>query len=167
MIGRGLAVGAAVTVLDQLSKFALLRHFGEAGCARHRETISSFLDLILTCNAGVSFGLLNSTGVSSLIFSLAAVVIVGVLLIWLRRVRATFLAVAIGLIIGGAIGNVVDRLRFGAVIDFLYFHVGSWYWPAFNLADSAICLGVAAMLLDGFLLRRAVPQAKEREDLIP
>ena len=72
-----------------------------------------------------------------------------------------FLAVAIGLIIGGAIGNVIDRLRFGAVIDFLYFHAGSWYWPAFNLADSAICLGVAAMLLDGLLLRRAAPQANQ------
>jgi signal peptidase II len=167
MLGRGLAVAASVTALDQLSKFALLRHFGEAGCGLHRETISSFLDLVLTCNAGVSFGLLNRTGVNSLIFSLAAVMIVVVLVIWLRRVRASFLAVAVGLIIGGAIGNVVDRLRYGAVIDFLYFHAGSWYWPAFNLADSAICLGVAAMLLDGFLLRRAVPQAKGREDLIP
>jgi small multidrug resistance pump len=73
--------------------------------------------------------------------------------------------IGIGLIIGGAIGNVVDRLRLGGVVDFLYFHVGAWYWPAFNLADSAICLGVAAMLLDGLLLRRAAPQAKGREDL--
>src|SRR5204862_19758 len=74
---------------------------------------------------------------------------------------------AIGLIIGGAIGNVVDRVRFGAVIDFLDFHLASWHWPAFNLADSAICLGVAAMLLDGMLWRRAPPQAKGREDLSP
>jgi signal peptidase II len=71
------------------------------------------------------------------------------------------------LIIGGATGNVIDRLRFGAVVDFLYFHAGAWYWPAFNLADSAICLGVAAMLLDGLLLRPPAPPAKGSEDLLP
>jgi signal peptidase II len=64
------------------------------------------------------------------------------------------LAVAIGLIIGGAIGNVIDRIRLGAVVDFLDFHIGTWHWPAFNVADSAICIGVAVMLLDGLLLRR-------------
>ena len=62
---------------------------------------------------------------------------------------------AIGLIIGGAIGNVIDRVRFGGVIDFLYFHLGSWYWPAFNLADSAICIGVVVMLFEGLLLAGA------------
>ena len=58
------------------------------------------------------------------------------------------------MVIGGAVGNVVDRLRLGAVVDFLDFHIGGWHWPAFNLADSAICLGVAAMLLDSLLPRR-------------
>jgi signal peptidase II len=167
MLGRGLTVAAVVAVLDQLSKFALLKHFHEVGCGRQQETVTPFLDLVLTCNPGVSFGLLNRTGVNSLIFSLAGLLIILVLVVWLSRVRATVLALAIGLIIGGAIGNVVDRLRFGAVIDFLYFHAGAWYWPAFNLADSAICLGVAAMLLDGMLSRRAASQGKGREDLSP
>lgn len=167
MLGRGLAAAAVVAVVDQISKAMVLGFFGESGCAAHRVVVSPFLDLVLTCNAGVSFGLLNRTGVNSLIFSLAALVIILVLLVWLSRVRATFLAVAIGFIIGGAIGNVSDRVRFGAVIDFLYFHAGTWYWPAFNLADSAICLGVAAMLLDGMLSRRAASQRKGREDLSP
>ena len=167
MFGRGLAVAAAAAVLDQASKAMVLAFFGEAGCAAHRVAASSFLDLVLTCNPGVSFGLFNRAGINSLIFSLAAVLIIAVLIFWLSRVRTGFLAVAIGLIIGGAIGNVVDRLRFGAVIDFLYFHAGAWYWPAFNLADSAICLGVAAMLLDGMRLRRATTQAKGGEDLSP
>ena len=167
MLGRGLAVAAAAAALDQLSKYALLQHFHEVGCGRQQEPIAPFLDLVLTCNPGVSFGLFNRTGVNSLVFSMAAALITLGLVFWLGRVRATFLAVAIGLIIGGAIGNVVDRLRFGAVIDFLYFHAGAWYWPAFNLADSAICLGVAAMLLDGMLSRRAAPQAKGKEDLSP
>jgi signal peptidase II len=167
MLGRGLAVAALAAVLDQASKYALLQHFGETGCGRRVEAVSSFLDLVLTCNSGVSFGLFNRAGLNSLIFTLAAAAIVVVLVYWLARVRTGFLAVAVGLIIGGAIGNVIDRLRFGAVIDFLYFHAGAWYWPAFNLADSAICLGVAAMLLDGLLLRRAAPPAKEGEDLSP
>ena len=165
MLWRGLTVAALAAALDQAAKALVLGFFGEAGCAVHRVPVSAFLDLVLTCNQGVSFGLLNRTGVNSLIFALVAAVIVAVLVVWLRRVRTGFLAVAIGLIIGGALGNVVDRLRFGAVIDFLYFHAGAWYWPAFNLADSAICLGVAGMLLDGALLRRAPPQAKGEEDL--
>ncbi|HEX3953615.1 MAG TPA: signal peptidase II [Stellaceae bacterium] len=167
MLGRGLAVAVAAALFDQLSKGAVLTFFDEGGCALHRVVVTGFLDLVLTCNSGVSFGLFNRSGLSAAIFSLAAALIVIVLMFWLTRVKATFLAVAIGLIIGGAIGNVLDRLRYGAVIDFLYFHVGSWYWPAFNLADSAICLGVSAMLLDGLLLRRAAPQAKGREDLSP
>lgn len=167
MLGRGLAVAASTAVLDQASKAALLWHFHEIGCSRHQETVTPFLDLVLTCNSGISFGIMNRTGVNALVFSLAAGVIIVVLIAWLRRVRTGFLAVAIGLIIGGAIGNVIDRLRFHAVVDFLYFHAGSWYWPAFNLADSAICLGVAAMLLEGLLLRRAAPPAKGREDLSP
>jgi signal peptidase II len=96
----------------------------------------------------------GGAGLNALVFSLAAAAIVAVLLYWLSRVVSPFLAVAIGLIIGGAIGNVIDRLRLGAVVDFLDFHVGYLHWPAFNLADSAICIGVAAMLLDGLLLRR-------------
>ena len=167
MLGRGLAVAAAIAALDYLSKAAVLEHFHETECGRHQQALASFLDLVLTCNAGVSFGLFNRTGVSSMVFSLAAALIIAVLVFWLSRVSTSFLAVAIGLIIGGAIGNVVDRLRFGAVVDFLYFHAGSWYWPAFNLADSAICLGVAAMLLDGMLLRRTPAQAKGRKDLSP
>jgi signal peptidase II len=167
MLGRGLAVAAAAAILDQITKAMVLAFFGEPGCALHRAVVGSFLDLVLTCNPGVSFGLFNRAGVNSLIFSLAALAIVLVLVVWLGRVRATFLAAAIGLIIGGAIGNVVDRLRFGAVIDFLDFHLASWHWPAFNLADSAICLGVAAMLLDGMLSQRPAPQAKGREDLSP
>ena len=167
MLGRGLAVAAAAAVLDQITKALVLAFFGEPGCGLHRVAVTRFFDLVLTCNPGVSFGLFNRAGVNSLIFTLAALVIALILVLWLSRVRASFLAAAIGLVIGGAIGNVVDRLRFGAVIDFLDFHLATWHWPAFNLADSAICLGVAAMLLDGLLLRRAAPQAKGREDLSP
>lgn len=167
MLGRGLAAAAAAAALDQLSKFAVLTHFHETGCVLHQQALTPFLKLVLTCNSGVSFGFLNRTGVNSAVFALVAGLIVVMLLVWLSRVATIFLAVAIGLVIGGAVGNAIDRLRIGAVIDFLYFHAGSWYWPAFNLADSAICLGVAAMLLDGLLSRRAPPQAERGEDIAP
>lgn len=155
MLLRGLTAAAAVVILDQLSKIAILKFFAGHGVAQPMWRVTSFFDLVLTFNRGMSFGLFNSaSGLNALLFSLAAAAIVAVLCWWLSRVVHPFLAIAIGLIIGGAIGNVVDRLRYGAVVDFLYFHVGSWYWPAFNFADSAICVGVAAMLLDGLLLHR-------------
>jgi signal peptidase II len=168
MLALGLAVAALAALLDQASKLWVLRYFGEPGCANHLVPVTSFFDFVLTCNRGISFGFFNQPGqpgLGFLIFAVFATAVVVALAVWLYRVRSAFLAIAIGLIIGGAIGNVIDRLRLGGVVDFLYFHAGAWYWPAFNFADSAICLGVAAMLLDGLLSRRVAPQAKGREDL--
>ena len=157
MLARGLAISVAVVLLDQLSKGAVLFFFAKSpACVpRMPAAVTGFLNLVVTCNRGMSFGLLNNgAALNAVLLSLGAVAIVVVLGWWLSRVAHPFLAVAIGLVIGGAIGNVVDRLRFGAVVDFVDFHVGTWHWPAFNLADSAICLGVAAMLFDGLLLHR-------------
>jgi len=154
MLARGLAAAIAVVVLDQLSKAAVQGYFAGRAAGEH-ENITSFFNIVLIYNRGMSFGLFNSAGgLNALLFSLVAAVIVTALIYWLSRVESPLLAVAIGLIIGGAIGNVIDRIRLGAVVDFLDFHVGSWHWPAFNVADSAICIGVAVMLLDGLLLRR-------------
>jgi signal peptidase II len=153
MLVRGLATATAVVVLDQLSKAGILGFF--TGHLPGEQEITPFFNIVLIHNRGMSFGLFNSSGgLNSLLFSLVAAAIVTVLIYWLSRVDSSLLAVAIGLIIGGAIGNVIDRIRLGAVVDFLDFHVGSWHWPAFNVADSAICIGVAVMLLDGLLLRR-------------
>lgn len=154
MLARGLVAAVAVAVLDQLTKLAILAFL--AGRALGGiETITPFFNIALTYNRGISFGLFNGgAGVNAFIFSVAAAAIVAVLIYWLSRASSPLLAVAIGLIIGGAVGNVVDRLRLGAVVDFLDFHLGALHWPAFNLADSAICIGVAAMLLDSLLLRR-------------
>jgi signal peptidase II len=153
MLARGLATAVVVAILDQLSKAAVLAFFAGRGFG-DRETLTSFFNLALTYNRGISFGLFNGGVGNALVFSLAAAAIVAVLIYWLSRASSPFLAVAIGLIIGGAVGNVIDRLRLGAVVDFLDFHIGAVHWPAFNLADSAICIGVAAMLLDGLWLRR-------------
>jgi signal peptidase II len=166
ILERGLAVAAIVALLDQLSKAAVLYFFGAADCAAHHLPVTRFFDLVLTCNTGISFGLFNRSDLGSLFFAVAGAAIIVVLLLWLRRVRGVLMAVALGLVIGGAVGNVIDRLRFDGVIDCLYFHAGSWGWPAFNLADSAICLGVAAILLDGVLARREGPHAIQSKQAI-
>jgi signal peptidase II len=154
MVVRGLTAAAAVVIIDQLSKAAVLGFFAGSHLGAH-EAITPFFNLVLTYNRGISFGLFNTPGAMNvLLFPLLAAVIVTMLISWLKRIESSFLAVAIGLVIGGAVGNVIDRLRLGAVVDFLDFYVGAWHWPAFNAADSAICLGVTAMLLDGLLLRR-------------
>src|SRR5690242_7852680 len=162
MLARGLVTAVVVVIFDQLSKSAILPFFGERVFG-DRETVTPFFNLALTYNRGISFGLFNGgAGLNALIFSLAAAAIVAVLVYWLSRASSPFLAVAIGLIIGGAVGNVVDRLRLGAVVDFLDFHYGALHWPAFNLADSAICIGGGAMLLDG-LFRREPHSVESRQ----
>jgi len=169
MLRLGLLVAIVAAALDQLGKFAVLQYFGETGCSLHSAQVTRFFDLVVTCNRGISFGLFNGgAGLNALVFSLVAAFVVAVLVAWLRRVHSGFLAVAIGLVIGGALGNVIDRVWHGGVIDFLSFHLPGavcnslWggCWPAFNLADSAICLGVAAMLIDGLFGRRPTGEAK-------
>lgn len=155
MLARGLLWAAIVAAADQASKAAVRVHFGVPGCAAITQPITRFFDLVLTCNRGISFGFFNDGGaLNAALFSVVAAAIVLLLILWLAHTRSLLLGIAIGFVIGGAIGNVIDRLRFGGVVDFLYFHVASWYWPAFNLADSAITIGVALMLIDGLLLHR-------------
>jgi signal peptidase II len=103
----------------------------------------------------MSFGLFNTDrALNDVIFTVVAAVIVAGIVIWLRRVHQTLLAVAIGFVIGGAVGNVVDRLARGAVVDFLDFHAAGWHFYVFNLADAAISVGVALMLIDSLLVHR-------------
>jgi signal peptidase II len=155
MLKRGLLVALVVLVLDQATKWWVLEFFAAVPPAERIRAYAGFFNLALVWNRGVSFGMFNNdAGVNALAFSALAAIIVVALLVWLARVQAALLAAAIGLVVGGAIGNVIDRLRFGAVVDFLDFHIGAWHWPAFNVADSAICVGVALMALDGLLPRR-------------
>jgi len=121
--------------------------------------LTGFFSLVPVWNRGVSFGILAARDGSTawLLSGVALVVAVG-LIAWLSRVERALLALSLGLVIGGALGNVIDRGRFGAVFDFLDFHVASWHWPAFNVADSAITVGVALLLLDGLLGGRGEPR---------
>jgi lipoprotein signal peptidase len=122
------------------------------------------LNLTMVWNQGVTFGLLNGLGAWSH-FALAAIAlaVVGALCLWLRRADNALSALAIGAIAGGAVGNVIDRLRFGAVVDFIHAHIGGWSWYVFNIADAAIVCGVAVLILESQLVRhRQKPGAVTR-----
>lgn len=153
LVGRGLAVALAWIVLDQATKWWVL----EVVMRPPRVIeVTSFFNLVLAWNRGVSFSLFaHEAEVMPYLLSALALAIVGVLMVWLRRADRPFLAVCIGLVIGGAIGNVIDRLRFGAVTDFLDFHLWGYHYPAFNVADAGIFIGVLMILLDGFVGRRS------------
>lgn len=142
----GLAAVLAALVIDQLSKWIILNLVMDPPAPI---AVLPVFDLVLAWNRGVSFSMLSS-GAAQAPYLLAgfALLVVAGLGAWLARVKAPLPALGLGLIIGGAVGNVIDRLRFGAVVDFLYFHYAGWGFPAFNLADTAITFGVALLLLD-------------------
>jgi signal peptidase II len=149
----GLIIALMVVIADQATKAWILSFFaGHDGAPV--AAVTPFFNLVLTGNRGMSFGLFNTNAaMNTAVFTALAAVIVVALILWLRRAQSPMIRYALGLIIGGAVGNVTDRLTRGAVVDFLDFHVGNWHWYAFNVADAAICLGVIALLLDGLLAR--------------
>jgi signal peptidase II len=151
--GIGVVTALFVLAVDQASKYWVLYvlHLADV----RQITLLPVLNLTMVWNRGVTFGLLNGLGTWSH-FALAAVALAVVVAIgiWLRRAESSLVAVALGAIAGGAVGNVIDRLRFGAVVDFIHAHVGDWSWYVFNIADAAIVCGVAALVLDGLLPRR-------------
>jgi len=148
-----------VLVADQVSK-ALLLDLLAANGFRGIE-VTGFFNLVMVWNTGVSFGMLGD-GAEAMRWVLAglAVVISGALLVWLARTEVRLQALAIGLVVGGAIGNAIDRVVHGAVADFFDVHVAGWSWPAFNVADSAITIGVGLLLLDALLAPRSGPRLK-------
>jgi signal peptidase II len=156
----GVLAALLVLVLDQAAKLWLLFVFDIAH--RGAVEVTPFFDLVLTWNVGISFGWLQSENQLAQIALMAIKAIAVVALaIWMARSRTLIATVALGLIIGGAIGNGIDRFAYGAVVDFALFHVQfggkTFNWYVFNLADVAIVAGVAALLYDSFL---GVPAAK-------
>ena len=155
------ALAAIVTLaLDQASKYWLLHvlHIADRGTVR----VTPFFDLVLAWNIGISFGLLqNDSPTAQLALMLVKAAAVIALGIWMAGSRTLLATIALGLIIGGAIGNAIDRIVYGAVVDFALFHIeiaGNTYtWYVFNLADTAIVAGVAALLYDSFM---GIPAAK-------
>jgi signal peptidase II len=147
----GLIVLVLTFVLDQLSKWWILRVINLD--ERSPIQLTSFADLAMAWNRGVSYGLL-ATHMQEVLIALSLVISV-VLWIWLARTTVSFVALALGLIIGGALGNALDRALHGAVADFVHLHWGTWSWYIFNIADIAIVAGVVLMLYDGLVGKKA------------
>jgi signal peptidase II len=148
----GISCAVLVLAADQLSKWYIL----SVVMAPPRVIeVTGFFNLVLVGNRGVSFGMFSSdTPWVQPAFAVFAVAVAVFLGFWLRRAENRFLAGSLGLIIGGALGNAADRLMHEAVIDFLDFHVAGYHWPAFNVADSAITIGVIFILLEGLFAGR-------------
>jgi len=156
----GIIAALAVIALDQASKLWVLRVFDLV--RRGAVKVTPFFDLVLAWNTGISYGWFQNEGAAGQLILLAVkVAAVIVLAIWMARSQSRLATFALGLIIGGAIGNGIDRLAYGAVVDFALFHVEiggkPFNWYVFNLADVAIVAGVAGLLYDSFL---GVPAAK-------
>lgn len=148
----GVYLAASVALADQLSKNWFLHAIDGA---RSLVKITPFLNFRLSWNKGVTFGLLNDFGPwMPYILIGVALVILAFLLSWLYRARTMYAALGLGCVMGGAIGNVIDRVRFGAVVDFIDFHFAGYHWYTFNIADSAIVLGVGLLLLENFAQSR-------------
>jgi signal peptidase II len=150
----GIIAAIAVLILDQASKVWLLFVFDIAH--RGAVRVTPFFDLVLAWNVGISFGWFqNDSQIAQISLMVIKAVAVIVLAIWMARSRTSIATLALGLIIGGAVGNGIDRFAYGAVVDFALFHLqigGNTYnWYVFNLADVAIVAGVAALLYDSFL----------------
>jgi signal peptidase II len=149
----GMLTGLAVLAADQASKWWILHGLNLPSVGQI--VLLPVLNFTMVWNRGVTFGLFNGFGAwSYLVLAATALAVVVALAVWLRRAESALIAVPLGAIAGGAVGNVLDRLRFGAVVDFIDFHIGGWHWYVFNVADAAIVCGVAALVLENFLPRR-------------
>lgn len=148
----GLAAAGLAATLDQATKWLIVTIVMDPPRVI---PVTPFFNLTLGLNRGVSFGMLGWLGETPwVLIGISSAIVVG-LLVWLWRVRRMVEAIGLGAIVGGALGNILDRMRLGGVVDFLDFHVAGWHWPAFNMADSAITVGVSLLLLNTVLEERS------------
>lgn len=163
ILGIGLAIDTII--LDQISKWYIITklYIGDdhapgllawlsSSAPRFDmpvDPVTEFFNLVMVWNEGVSFGLFSQSGdLSVTILSTISLLIASGFFVWMLTLKRIFPSLGVGMIIGGAIANVWDRLRFGAVADFFDFHLGVYHWPAFNIADAAIVIGVFILIVD-------------------
>jgi signal peptidase II len=160
MVMAGMCCMSIALLLDQLSKWYLLEIVG-IGHIPPIE-LTSFFNLVMVWNHGISFGMFAEHNQPLILIAMALVITV-ILGFWLVRAESLRVALAIGTVMGGAIGNVIDRVRFGAVADFFDFHVMGYHWPAFNIADSCIFIGVVVLCIDGMLDTKKSNLSKDKD----
>ena len=153
----GLLVAVIAIGADQVTKWWILASVMDPPRIIN---VTPFFNVVLVWNRGISFGMFSNESMAGvLILSFLALIIVGFLINWLRKAESKRVAVSLGLIIGGALGNVIDRAVHSAVLDFLDFYIGSVRWPAFNAADSFITVGAILLIVDS-LFSRGSDQSK-------
>ena len=156
MLKLGLPLTLLSFLFDQATKWWILNHVMEPPRVI---PVTGFFNLVLGFNTGVSFGLFGEAP-AWLLMAFILPMVAG-LLVWMTRTDSRLTAIALGLVVGGAFGNLLDRLRHGAVTDFLDFYVGAYHWPAFNFADVAIVSGVALLLIESVLAREETKAATD------
>lgn len=152
VFGFGLLIAALTIVADQATKYLVLTSSRlEVG---ERIAVTPFFDLVLAMNKGISYGLFpQHTEIGRWLLVMVNLAAAGLFIFWLSRAGDRLLAAAIGFLIGGALGNAIDRVLYGAVVDFVLLHWGEWRWYVFNVADAAVVAGVVGLLYDAFLGR--------------
>jgi signal peptidase II len=145
---KWLSLSAIIVAFDLYTKHLVLQSFAFG----EHFPVTSFFDLVRYHNEGAAFSFLAGAGGWQRFFFSGIAIIASVVIIYLLRQHKTekLFCLALALVLGGALGNLYDRLTLGYVVDFLFFYYQTWYWPAFNVADSAICIGVALLLIDSF-----------------
>jgi signal peptidase II len=149
-------LGALVMLADQLSKWWLVNFLMRPPHDEYMIPVTSFFNIVMVRNKGVTFGLLNNLDpkIMPMLLTGAACLVLFFLARWLWLTHSQMVAIGLGAVMGGAIGNLLDRVREGAVIDFLDFYYGTHHWYAFNIADAAIVTGVSLLVLDSIIRAR-------------
>ena len=140
---KGLFLMVFVFLLDQLTKFLVVDYFANSPPIIK---VCDFFNIVLVYNKGISFGMFDQFAYSNYLFCFISLGIICFLLKWLKDSVILSEVIGLGMIIGGAIGNVVDRIFYHGVVDFIQLHWQEYYWPSFNIADSAICIGVVFLI---------------------
>ncbi|NSM56433.1 signal peptidase II [Wolbachia endosymbiont of Atemnus politus] len=147
-----------IVLTDQMSKLYINSLIDEGESIN----VSNFMKLVEVWNSGISFGMFSTLPYSDLFFSAFSTLIIGVLAYLVYKSNDKLTCLGFSLMIGGAIGNVVDRIYWGAVYDFICFHIGNWYWPAFNLADIYIACGMFTLLYKWYIYDRFISKHNEK-----
>lgn len=144
----GLVLALVILIADRITKYWIVEVYDLP--LRRSVEVLPFFNLTMVWNRGVSFGMFGGGAVSPWVLLAIVIVIVAFLMVWMARATGLLLTWALGLIVGGALGNGIDRVVYGAVADFFDFHAWGWHFWAFNIADAAISIGVGLLLLDAF-----------------
>lgn len=149
---KWLALAAVIVVIDQITKVVIMQNF----VLHETLFVTSFFNLVRVHNAGAAFSLLADAGGWQRVFFIVVAVVASIWVVWLLRryPQQKLFCLALGMILGGAIGNLIDRVLFGAVVDFVQVHYAGYFFPAFNVADSAITCGAGLLIWDGIKPQR-------------